>query len=244
VAERIVELGNLGRSIGAVVETIDNIADQTNLLALNAAIEAARAGTHGKGFAVVADEVRKLAERSQRETRQIADLIAQVQASTQAAVSAVETASAKVEQGSGRADDAGSALGRILGSAQSVEDEVRGIAATAQQMEASAHSMTDAMRSMSAVVEENSAATEEMAAQAGNVAAAISNIAAVSRDQRTSTESVSESAAAMRDQVGDLNAQAQELATTAAELRRVVAYFALEPVVEPVIESRGLPKAA
>ena len=187
-ASKVRELGTLGQKIGAVVETIDDIAEQTNLLALNAAIEAARAGEHGKGFAVVADEVRKLAERSGRETKQIAELIAQVQTGTQEAVAAMDSGAAKVELGSQKADQAGRALQEILEAVQATVRQVGEIASSSQQMASGARSVTDAMHSISAVVEESTAATEEMSAQASQVTTSIQSIAAVSEQQSAATE--------------------------------------------------------
>jgi methyl-accepting chemotaxis protein len=230
-SDTVEELGKLGEKIGAVVETIDDIAEQTNLLALNAAIEAARAGEHGRGFAVVADEVRKLAERSSRETKQIADLIQQVQAGTKHAVTAMQAGAAKVEQGSQKAGLAGQALEAILTAVEHTVRQAREIATASQELAAGARRVTDAMTSISAIVEENTAATEQMSAQSGQVAQAIQSIAAVAEEQSASTEEVSASAEEMSVQIDEMTAQAQELSSTAEQLRRLVARFRLQEVV-------------
>jgi methyl-accepting chemotaxis protein len=237
-ADKVTELGRLGDKIGAVVETIDDIAEQTNLLALNAAIEAARAGQHGKGFAVVADEVRKLAERSSRETKQIAHLIRQVQSGTRDAVSAIQQGATRVERGTARADQAGEALDAILVAVDETVGKVSAIADAARRLGGEARLVTEAMESIGAVVEENTAATEEMLAQSNQVASAIHGIAAVSEEQSASSAEVSSSAEEMGSQVEEVSAQAQTLAGTAAELRSLVARFRMGSPSDKVIQLR------
>ena len=226
-AEKVQEMGRRSNQVGAIVETIEDIASQTNLLALNAAIEAARAGEHGKGFAVVADEVRKLAERTSSATKEIGGLILGIQQTASEAVTAMEDSAHEVESGSTQAYAAGEALQSILAAAEAVRGQAEGMTRAAKEMNAASNELVGAMDSVSAVVEENTAATEEMAAGANEVNQSIENIASVSEENSAAIEEVSASAEEMNAQVEEVTASAQSLAEMAELLQQVVAQFKL-----------------
>lgn len=98
-AHRMALLGETGKRIGSIVDTIKQIADQTSLLALNAAIEAAHAGEHGRGFTVVADAVGQLATRVERSAKEIDELIGQSRAQTEEALDAMGAGVRAIEIG-------------------------------------------------------------------------------------------------------------------------------------------------
>lgn len=85
--------------IGAISGIISEIANRTNLLALNASIEAARAGEEGKGFVVIAEEIRGLSERTQKSSKEIADIIAAIQEEATAVTKNLEEETNYVEEG-------------------------------------------------------------------------------------------------------------------------------------------------
>lgn len=112
-SKRIKRLGESSQLIGEIVRLIEDLAEQTNILSMNAAIQAGMAGDAGRGFTIVADEVQQLAERSAEATKQITELVKNIQFDTNEAVTSMEQATRGVVEGATLADAAGRALVEI-----------------------------------------------------------------------------------------------------------------------------------
>ncbi len=178
---KVKRLAESSQEISKIVALISQIASRTNLLALNASIEAARAGEAGRGFAIVADEVRQLADRAAKASKEIEQIVLQIQGETGSVMTAMEEGTQQVIEGTRLAEQAKRSLDDIIQVSNRIDTLVRSI--TADTVE-----QTETSRAVAQVMQSVELTAQETSQEAQRVSGSLQNLVGVARDLLTSVE--------------------------------------------------------
>lgn len=178
---KVKRLAESSQEISKIVALISQIASRTNLLALNASIEAARAGEAGRGFAIVADEVRQLADRAAKASKEIEQIVLQIQSETGSVMTAMEEGTQQVIEGTRLAEQAKRSLEDIIQVSNRIDALVRSI--TADTVE-----QTETSRAVAQVMQSVELTAQETSQEAQRVSGSLQNLVGVARDLLNSVE--------------------------------------------------------
>ncbi|MGB8455076.1 MAG: methyl-accepting chemotaxis protein [Anaerocolumna sp.] len=186
----ISDLMEKSKEIGKILQVIQGVSQQTNLLALNAAIEAARAGEHGRGFAVVSDEIRKLAEQSGESSKQITEIIQDVQAGIENTVMQIKKADTLSSEQENALSQTISAIGDISDKVESIATKVKAVSGTTESLTEDAKQAGDMVATIASISEETAAGTQEVSSSVEEQNVLIQMITECSTELYTIAESL------------------------------------------------------
>jgi methyl-accepting chemotaxis protein len=191
----VVDTSESAKKIENASQMIRSIAGQTNLLALNAAIEAARAGEAGRGFAVVADEIRKLAEDSNKFTKEIEEIVAELIDKTNSAVNTMQGVSTLVAEQGVVVEETRHKFDGIAAAIEKTKEAIAVLNNTGEVMYKKKDEIIDVIQNLSALSEENAAGTEEASASVEQQTSSMLQIAEASEELAKLAEEMQKSIA-------------------------------------------------
>jgi methyl-accepting chemotaxis protein len=180
-AKKMKRLGESAQKISQVVALIDEIALKTNLLSINASVEAARAGELGQGFTAVAEQVGALAEQSAAATKEIAQIVANIQTETQELVEAMEVSTTQVVDSTNQVETTKQRLTVVLQKSQEIDQLM-------QQISQATTSQTETAQTVTTLMQQITTSAKQRSASSRQVAQAMQDTAQVAQALQASVE--------------------------------------------------------
>lgn len=162
-AKKMKRLSDSSQKITQVVTLIEEIALKTNLLAINAGNEASRAGEQGQGFTVIAEQVGALAEQSVAATKEIAQIVTDIQLETQEVAEAMETGTTQVVDTTRMVESTKESLAAVLSKSQEINQLMRSIAQATVSQSNTSQTVTNLMQQIAQLSEASSLSSQQVA---------------------------------------------------------------------------------
>ena len=162
-SKKMKRLGESSQKISQAVSFIEEIALRTNILAINATVEAGRAGEYGQGFSIVAEQVAGLAEQSAAATKEIASIVAEIQAETQDVNQAMESGTAQVVETTRLVESTKESLGLVLEKSQTIDRLMKSISQTTVSQADTSREVTKLMEKIAQSSETTSQSSQRVA---------------------------------------------------------------------------------
>ena len=162
-SKKMKRLGESSQKISQAVSFIEEIALKTNVLAINASVEAGRAGEYGQGFTIVAEQVGALAEQSAAATKEIATIVAAIQAETQEVNQAMESGTTQVVETTRLVESTKQSLNLVLEKSQEINQLMSSISQSTVSQADTSLNITKLMQKIAILSETTSQSSTKVA---------------------------------------------------------------------------------
>lgn len=187
------ELSILTKSIGDIMQLVDDISEETNLLALNASIEAARVGVAGKGFAVVANEIRKLADQTKSSTESVNHTLSDIGRKMASTTDLVKESNDTFKSQERVVSETHKLFFDIIDVLKHMNDDLSNINGSINVMQTLKEDMLSEIREISVVTEELAASSEEVASVSSEQQEVMHNLSSLSDSLKQNMETLDSS---------------------------------------------------
>ena len=162
-SKKMKRLAESSQKISRAVSFIEEIALKTNILAINATVEAGRAGEYGQGFSIVAEQVAELAEQSAAATKEITQIVGEIQSETQIVNQAMESGTTQVVETTHLIESSKESLKLVLEKSQTINQLMEEISQSTVSQADTSRNVTNLMQKIAQLSKVTSQSSEKVA---------------------------------------------------------------------------------